>query len=163
MKRAIVLLLIMSALPTMVFADVWKWVDDRGNTHYVDSNRPIYTWADDNGKTHYSDKPDHEGAISVQLIWVSAGSLADVSSVAGPESTSTDGDFRHADEMAGQHPGRTASDEYYCERAKEAYASYLNAPQLYRAGENGERVYLSDAEAQATIEDTKVKIDGYCN
>ncbi len=67
-------------------------------------------------------------------------------------------------------PGETAEDRaerekaeaYYCKRATEIYESYLNAPQLYRTGEGGEREYLSKKDAAATIADTKMKKDELC-
>ena len=59
-------------------ADVWKWEDALGNTHFVDTLTPIYTWVDDVGKVHYADKPDHEDAVSVELVWHSTGTIADV-------------------------------------------------------------------------------------
>ncbi len=59
-------------------ADVWRWVDDNGNTHFVDTMRPIYTWRDESGKLFFADKPGHSNAVSVQLIWHSSGSLTDL-------------------------------------------------------------------------------------
>jgi hypothetical protein len=48
-------------------ADVWKWTDAFGKTHFVDTMTPIFTWVDESGKIHYSDTPDHEDAVSVEL------------------------------------------------------------------------------------------------
>ena len=59
-------------------ADVWKWVDAKGDTHFVDTDRPIYTWLDENGKVYYADKPGHDSAVSVELIWHSEGTLDEV-------------------------------------------------------------------------------------
>ena len=75
MKSVFAILLLTVGIVFNADASIWKWVDSNGDTHFVDSNRPIYTWVDDYGKAHYSDKPDHEDAISVQLVWVSSASL----------------------------------------------------------------------------------------
>ena len=120
-------------------ADVWKWVDAKGTTHYVDTMTPIYTWEDEHGKVHYSDTPDHEDAVSVQLMWHSSGTI---------------------DELA---VNNESDQEYYCRRATEVYESYLNAPQLYRTNEDGEREFLSEEEAKRTIADTLARKERYCN
>ena len=54
------------------------------------------------------------------------------------------------------------TDAYYCKRATESYKAYLNAPQLYRTGESGEREILSPEEATSTIAYTRDKIREYC-
>lgn len=145
MKSVVAILLLTFGLALSATADVWKWEDAAGDTHFVDTNRPIYTWVDDYGKAFYSDRPDHADAISVQLVWVSAGSLDDVQGA--------------GEERAEQE----AFEEHYCERATEVYDSYLNAPQLYRTNEAGEREFLSAEETTKTIADTKSKVDEFCH
>ena len=78
MKSFLLIMLLTLGIACDAGASVWKWVDVNGFTHFVDSNRPIYTWVDQYGKVHYSDKPDHEDAISVQLVFVSSGTVDDV-------------------------------------------------------------------------------------
>ena len=131
-------------------ADVWKWVDANGKTHFVDTMTPIYTWIDEFGKAHYSDTPDHEDAVSVELVWHASGNLANV------------GDSANPDETGLEQAEREDKKAYYCKRATEVYDSYVNAPQLYRTDENGERQFLSKEEAAATIAETKAKRDKYC-
>ena len=59
-------------------ADIWKWVDASGKTHFVDTLTSIYTWVDEDDKIHYSDTPGHEDAVAVLLVWHSAGTLEDI-------------------------------------------------------------------------------------
>ena len=139
-------------------ADVWKWVDAKGDTHFVDTNTPIYTWVDDSGDVHYSDTPDHEDAVSVELIWVSNKNLDD----AADSSTASGSGYAHAGETPADRAEREAAEAYYCKRATEIYESYANAPKLYKTDENGERVYLTDAEAKQTIDETRAKKDELC-
>ncbi len=120
-------------------ADIWKWVGADGVTHLVDTNTTIYTWVDESGEVFYSDTPDHEDAIAIQLVWHSKGDLAGMNTTA-----------------------REDTQEYYCKRATEIYDSYIHAPRLYRTNEAGEREYLSEAEAQTTIDETKIKKDDLC-
>ena len=68
-------------------ADVWSWIDAKGDMHFVDTIRPIYTWQDDYGKVFFSDKPDHVNAVSVELVWHSTGSLDDIEEDKAPSLT----------------------------------------------------------------------------
>lgn len=141
-------------------ADIWKWVDVNGKTHFVDSIRPIYTWMDENGKLHYADSPGHEDAVSVELVWHSEGSLEDTGSTTA--SASEEGGYAYPGETAEDRAERERAEEYYCKRATEIYESYLNAPQLYETDENGKRQYLSKADAARTIAETRKKKDELC-
>jgi len=158
MKSFLFVLLLTLGIACDADASVWKWVDAKGYTHFVDSNRPIYTWVDKYGKVHYSDKPDHEDAISVQLVWVSSGTVDEVDE----EEPRQDGGNALPGESDEDRVAREAAEEYYCKRATEIYAAYINAPQLYRTNDDGEREVLSDEEAAATIVETKGKLDSFC-
>ena len=160
MKRLLATLILLFGVCLSANADVWKWVDAFGKTHFVDTTKPIYTWVDEFGKVHYSDTPDHEDAISVQLVWLSTGALDEVAETAEtPES----GGYAYPGETAEERAEREKAEAYYCKRATEIYDSYLNAPQLYRTGEDGEREYLNKKDAAATIADTKAKMTELCN
>lgn len=141
-------------------ADVWKWVDAKGDTYFVDTKTAIFTWMDEFGKVHYSDKPDHEDAVSVALVWHSTGSVTDL------EESDSDGDSgegsAYPGETAEDRAEREAAEAYYCKRATEIYESYLNAPQLYRTNDAGEREYLNKADAARTIAETRAKKDELC-
>jgi len=139
-------------------ADIWKWVDADGKTHFVDSKRPIYTWVDESGKSHYADSPDHEDAVSVELVWHSEGSLEE----ADGGMSDTDSGYAYPGETAEDRAERERAEEYYCKRATEIYESYVNAPQLYETDENGKRHYLSKADAARTIAETRKKKDELC-
>jgi hypothetical protein len=138
-------------------ADIWKWVDTEGKTHFVDTKVSIFTWVDENGKTFYSDTPDHEDAIAVQLVWVSQGTLDDVEKAAN----SSDG-YAFPGESPDERAEREDAEAYYCQKATEIYDSYKNAPRLYRTNESGDREYLSEEAAQETLDETKAKMDVLC-
>jgi hypothetical protein len=138
-------------------ADIWKWVDANGETHFVDSNTAIFTWVED-GKTFYSDTPDHEDAVAVQLVWVSKGTFDDMESAA----ESSDG-YAFPGETPDERAEREKSEAHYCKRATEIYDSYINAPRLYRTDESGEREYLSKKDVKATLTETKSKMDDLCS
>lgn len=134
-------------------ADVWKWMDANGDAHYVETSTSIFTWVE-GGKVFYADSPGHEDAIAVQLIWVSKGSIADVSGDAEEYASPGETD---EDRMA-----REASQAKACERATEIYASYKNAPRLYRTNDAGKREYLSSRDERATMAETKAKVRQLC-
>jgi len=144
------------ALSLPAAADVWKWVDATGKTHFVDTMKAIYTWVDENGKRHYSDTPGHEDAVSVQLVWHSSGTLEDL------ESDEAGDGYAYPGETAEERAEREAADAYYCKRATEIFESYLNAPRLYRTNEAGEREYLTEKEAAATVAETKARMNELC-
>jgi len=151
-------LLVLSLLASAAQADVWKWVDASGKTHFVDTNTPIYTWVDETGDIHYSDTPDHEDAVSVELVWVSSGSITDVNS--GKDESGSG--YAYPGETPEQREEREKAEAYYCKRATEIYESYMNAPRLYKTNEAGERVYLSKEEAAKTIAETRAQKDELC-
>ena len=159
MKKWITACVLLAALSPASRADIWKWVDPLGNTHFVDTVRPIYTWVDEFGKLHYADHPEHENAVSVQLVWHSTGSLEEAE---GGDDAATAGGYAYPGETAEQRAERERAEAYYCERATEIYESYLNAPQLYKTNEKGEREYLSKADAAKTIAETRAKKDELC-
>jgi hypothetical protein len=147
-------------------ADIWKWVDAEGRTHFVDSDTPIFTWTDESGKRHYSDKPDHEDAVSVELVWHSEGMLEDLENEGGGKETGADDDesggYAYPGETAEQRAEREAAEAYYCKRATEIYDSYINAPRLYRNSDAGEREYLNEEDAAVTIAEMKAKKEELC-
>lgn len=138
-------------------ADVWLWVDSAGETHFVETNRPMFTWVDKSGKAFYSDKPDHEDAVLVQLVWVSEGTIEGMN--VAEESSDA---FAFEGETSDERAEREKQEAHYCKRATEIYDSYVNAPRLYRTDDDGEREYLSKKEAEMTMQETKVKMDDLC-
>ena len=156
MNRFLTLVALTIGLSLPADADVWKWVDASGKTHFVDTTKAIYTWVDENGKRHYSDTPGHEDAVSVQLVWHSSGTLEDL------ENPETEDGYAYPGETAEERAEREAADAYYCKRATEIFESYLNAPRLYRTNDAGQREYLSEKEAAATIADTKARMNELC-
>jgi len=160
MKKLITICVLILGMAQTANADIWKWVDAFGKTHFVSTMRPIYTWVDESGKMNYADHPDHEDAVSVQLVWVSEGSLDES---AGSTEESKENGYAYAGETAEQRAERERAEAYYCRRATEVYESYLNAPQLYRTDADGKRQILSEADAERTITETRAKKDEFCS
>ncbi len=157
MIRWIVTALLVCGFCASANADIWKWVDQFGETHFVSTNKPIFTWLE-NGEVHFSDKPEHPEAQRVELAWHSSGDLPD------EEREVMSGD-RNAvpGETQAEAIERRAAEAYYCRQAQEILATYETAPQLFRTDENGERQYLSVSEAAQTLAETQAKVDDLCN
>ena len=156
--KFLIAVLLLSFACAAAQADVWMWVDANGKTHFVDTKKSIYTWVDETGDVHYSDTPDHEDAVSVQLVWVSSGSLEDMHS---GEDESGSG-YAYPGETPEERAEREEAEAYYCKRATEIYESYVNAPRLYKTNDAGERVYLDKEEAAKTIAETRAQKDELC-
>ena len=159
MKRFFAILIFVFGFTAVAQADVWSWVDASGKTHFVDTMKAIYTWVDETGDVHYSDTPDHEDAVSVELVWHSPGTLADVGDSADE---SESGSSAYPGETAEERAEREKAEAYYCKRANEIYDSYVNAPRRYKTTEDGEREYLSKEEAARTIAETRAQKDELC-
>lgn len=162
MNRILVFIMLTCGYCLSASADVWKYVDAEGKTHFVDSNATIYTWVDDFSKRHYADMPGHETAVSVELVWHSAGNIADLQTGGGSARDSGSNDA-YPGETPEERFEREQAEAYYCKRAQEIYDSYLKAPRLFKTSEDGTRDYLSDAEVAATLTETKVRVDELCH
>jgi hypothetical protein len=117
---------------------------------------------DESGKAHYADTPGHEDAVSVELVWHSTGTLDNIENTSDAAGNSESGGYAYPGETAEERAEREKAEAYYCKRANEIYESYVNAPQLYRTNDAGEREYLSKKDAAATIAETKAKRDELC-
>lgn len=160
MKHVLTTCILVLGFSSAANADVWSWVDAAGDTHFVDTMKPIYTWTDEFGKHHYGDTPEHEDAVSVELFWHSTGSLNDVTMADNDDES---GDEAIPGETPEQRAERKQAEAYYCKRATEIYDSYVNAPQLYRTSEGGEREYLSKQDAARKIAETRARRDELCS
>ena len=160
MTKILATLLLIFGYCLSASADVWRWIDPDGITHFVDTMRSIYTWRDDYGKVHFSDKPDHINAVSVELVWHSSGTIEEAENKDSAKSGSNE---LQPGETEAEREERLQAEAYYCKRATEIYDSYLNAPALYKTGTDGEKAYLSDEEAAQTIAETKARVDELCH
>lgn len=162
MKKLTAIIALAFGLCLTANADIWKWVDAFGKVHFVNTNTPIYTWVDEYGKVHYSDKPEHESAVSVELVWHSTGDLANAEGSAGAAGTFR-GKEIDPNETVDERIEREMAEAYYCKRAREIYDSYVNAPKLYKTNADGQKEYLSDEEAEATLSETKDRVAELCD
>ena len=143
---------------TGVRADIWKWIDVHGDTHFVDSTKPIFTWVDEFDKVHYSDKPGHEDAIAVQLVWHSADDVLDAAQ--DPDDSKQSKEF--SGESAEEAEEREKAEAYYCMRATEILETVTKAPRLYDTDEEGERVFLSEDDTAQVVAEAEANKKEWC-
>jgi len=143
-------------------ADIWIWTDANGEEHLVNSSKPIYTWQDELGKVHYSDTPDHEDAVSVELVWHSIGSTEETETSDSGHSKIAGGN-EFPGETEGERVAREQAEAYYCKRARDIYDSYANAPRLYETGSDGERMYLDEKQIATKLAETEDAVAQLCN
>lgn len=155
MKQIIAIILGL-AICTGVQADIWKWVDIHGESHFVDSTTPIFTWVDEFDKVHYSDKPGHEDAVSVQLVWHSTDKSAESDQAGGGKAN------KHLGESVEEAHERKVAEAYYCKRATEYLSTLTNAPKLYRTGDDGKRIFLSDEDSEKAIGEAEADKNEWC-
>lgn len=109
----------------------------------------------------YADKPGHENAVSVDLVWHSTAETVD--EVDDQQQAGSGGSgWAHPGETPEERLEREKAEDYYCKRAQDIYSSYLSAPRLYETDENGEKVYLTDAQTDAKIKETEEAVAQVC-
>lgn len=139
MKQLIASILLMFGPFVTANADIWKWVDEGGNVHFGDT-------------------PEREYAVKAELVTHTHGSRSASTSSSAQTNASRGKDIHSEEERAGQD-----AQAYYCNRAKEIYRSYADAPRLYRTNEDGQREYLSDKETAAALATAEASVAEWCN
>ncbi|MEO1246693.1 MAG: DUF4124 domain-containing protein [Pseudomonadota bacterium] len=128
----------------------------------------IYKWTDAEGNVHYGDRPS--GEASEELVAV-ASSRTDRARVqagidARLERDAARGEARQAraeEESARAEERREAEERATaCQENRLRLQTYNESPRLYREDENGERVYLDDAERDTAKQRVQEMIDEYC-
>jgi hypothetical protein len=158
MKKLILTAILGLGFCLTAYADIWMWADAKGDIHFVNTSTAIYTWQDEHGRVHFADTPGDESAVLVDLVWHSTGDLDG----SGEPEVEQAAKNEYPDETEAERNEREMAEAYYCKRATEIYDSYKNAPRLYKTSDSGQREYLSDEEATATLADTKARVDELC-
>ena len=124
----------------------------------IAANADIWKWVNEDGNVHFGDTPAREYAVNAELVAYTPGKRSTSTSSNGQTNTSRGNDTNPEEIRA-----RQDSQAYYCNRAKEIYDSYVDAPRLYRTSEDGRREYLSDQEAAAALANAEASVAEWCN
>lgn len=129
----------------------------------------IYKWTDENGDIHYEDRPT--GAETEERLNITY-SRTNGSAVQKRVQSRVDAQTsrREAESVAAaareEAADNAAADEarkQKCDRSRARLESYLQSRRLYRTDDNGERVYLDDAQRQEARQKAEDQITEFCS
>ncbi len=129
----------------------------------------IYKWTDADGNVHYEDRPsDYENAERIQLTYNRTNNTVVQERVQARLDTQTS---RREEKTAAAEKAQAREDDRAkaaerqkkCDTYRSRTDTLLYSRRIYRDDENGERVYLDDAEREATRKRNEELIQEYCN
>jgi hypothetical protein len=149
LRRLSIAAVVLAAAFTVARADVYRWVDEHGEAHYSDQWIPgaevIRT-----GKTH----PPGTGADG-------AARGAQQKSVAAINDRA-DADQRAQDNARAVKQDLASKRSVQCKQATAAYNQAITARVVYKEGPDGERTYLSEADADKYREQVRQAVQASC-
>ncbi len=129
----------------------------------------IYKWVDENGNVHYEDRPS--GAASEERIDITY-RRTDSSAVQRRVQARVDAQTAREEQKsvaaaaaqeAADNAAAEAERQKACERSRARLETYLQSRRLYRTDENGERVYLDDAQREEARRKAEEQITEFCS
>jgi hypothetical protein len=139
--------LIIAGAFTLARADVYRWVDDKGQPHYSDQWMPgsevIKT-----SKAHPAGSDSSARAADQKTLTVSNNRIASQQDQQdNANAVQQDVNARHA---------------VMCKQSKDNYMRAITSRRVYHEGADGERSYLSDTDADAYREQLRKQVQDYC-
>jgi hypothetical protein len=131
----------------------------------------VYRWTDASGKVQYGDRPPD--GVKAEVVQITGNRPADApprQAAAPPASASTNvnapaAPAKGADSTLKQQVDQDVAQtkDKQCADAQDRYKKLIEGRHLYKAGENGERQYLSSEEIDQERINAKRDIDAICN
>ena len=147
LRRLSLSALILAGASTLAWADVYRWVDDKGQPHYSDQWMP----GSEVIKTSKTHPPGYDSATRAADQKNLTASNTKVSAQL------EDKDNAHAvqQDLASRHA-------VLCKQSKDSYMRAITSRRVYKEGAQGERSYLTDADADAYREQLRKQVQDYC-
>ena len=129
----------------------------------------IYRWVDAEGNVHYGDRPSGTPTEQrLQLTYARTDGSAVEQRVqerleAKTARAEAEAEAEKAAQEAAEEAEIAAEQQKACESAKARLETYRSPRRLYKADENGERVYLDDEQRQAASRRIEEQIAEFCN
>ena len=120
--------------PNSSMADVYKWEDKKGTTHYTD-RKPLKNATTDKVKIRNTESSSTPVPLAI------------------PKTAASEGKNKAADN------GYAAR----CKQAKKNKQILENLQEIHQKGPDGENVVLNDSQKKAKLVESKKLIDIYCN
>jgi hypothetical protein len=146
MRRALIVLTL-ATLPPAALADVYRSVDAQGHVQYSDTyseGAQLVTTAEEMSAANAADAQKSTGALEKRG--------EEISDQLAKDATARQVAKDKADAQAQQ-----------CKQAKEAYQSAIQARRLYTMTADGQRTYMSDAQADQQRVAYKQAMDAACD
>ncbi len=146
---ALMLAGIVAAAPAATGGEIYKWTDAEGNVHYGD--RP--TGAGNEERLAISSSPTDPARLQATVqARQEARAERDAARTEAEAAQPTEEELRaEAEERARK-----------CETYRERLQKFVTSRRLYRHDENGERVYLDEAETEAARARVQEQVQEYC-
>ncbi|WP_297526740.1 DUF4124 domain-containing protein [Thiohalobacter sp.] len=124
----------------------------------------VYRWVDENGEVHFSDRP-RSGANTVRVPKAPASAPSDAGRAERQRRLL---EAWQAERLRKQEAERRAEDQARlrrrnCAIARDNLRQYRNAGGVYRLNENGERVFMDDAERGRLIAQWEGEVARWCD
>lgn len=126
----------------------------------------IYKWTDEDGNVHYGDTPtvnSERVAIDSRptnpsIVQAESKSIADSRAQRADRAAAAAADAASAAELKAEADARAQR----CTKYRQTMQKFVISRRLYREDENGERVYLDEAETQAARDRVERQVEENC-
>ena len=144
------MVLVVSASGTTLANDIYKSTDEDGNVHYGD--RP--TGDETEVRLDISSRPTNSGQVQAVVEARYARAVASkeeaaAAAAAGPSEEEIQAEARERAQK--------------CETYRARLQDFVTSRRLYKEDENGERVYLDEAQTQEARQRVEDQVHEYCN
>jgi hypothetical protein len=147
LRRLSISALIITSAFTLARADVYRWVDDKGQPHYSDQWMP--------GSEVIKTSKVHPPG------WDNATHSADQKSLTA-SNTKISQQLDEKDNSRAVQQDLASRHAVLCKQSKDSYMRAITSRRVYKEGTEGERSYLSDADADAYREQLRKQVQDYC-
>ena len=124
----------------------------------------IYKYVDEDGTVHYVDRPTG-AATEERVAYVSNGRSASSSRSgdSGPDWRERRESRQEEKKAAEEEAAQKAERDKACQESRDRLQQYNQARRLYRTDEQGERVYLDEAQVEEARQKVVELIEENCN
>jgi len=147
LRRLSLSALILAGASTLAWADVYRWVDDKGQPHYSDQWMP----GSEVIKTSKTHPPGYDSATRA----------ADQKNLTA-SNTKVSAQLEDKDNARAVQQDVASRRAVLCKQSKDSYMRAITSRRVYKEGAQGERSYLTDADADAYREQLRKQVQDYC-
>jgi len=125
----------------------------------------VYKWVDENGVTHYGERPPQDR--KAQTVETKPATAPDASPAAAPDWQEKNLDFQKRRIERAQQAEREQQEaqekQKRCNVARDDLQHMQTSRLLYDLNDKGERVFLDDAGRNAAIENVRRRVEKFCS